>query len=186
MNKEIIINNIKISYTLKRSRKIKLLRLAIYPDASIVVTTPIFTSIYTIEKFLKKKINWIIRKLEDSKNNINLIINQGREDYLKNKEKARLLVLNKINHLNKIYNFKYKRVNIKNQKTLWGSCSSAGNLNFNYKIIYLPNELASYIVVHELCHLKEMNHSQRFWNLIAISIPNYKNIRKELKRYNLK
>jgi predicted metal-dependent hydrolase len=67
------------------------------------------------------------------------------------------------------------------QRSRWGSCSRKGNLNFNYKLIQLPQELADYIVVHELCHLKQFNHSHAFWNLIAETIPNHIELRKILK-----
>jgi hypothetical protein len=61
-----------------------------------------------------------------------------------------------------------------------------GNLNFNYKIALLPERLADYIIVHELCHLKEVNHSQKFWNLVAKMMPDYLEIRNELKRSGIK
>ncbi|MCK5061902.1 M48 family metallopeptidase, partial [Candidatus Parcubacteria bacterium] len=98
------------------------------------------------------------------------------------KEKARKTILNKINALNKHYNFKFNRVAIRNQKTRWGSCSAKGNLNFNYKIIYLPIKLQDYIITHELCHLQELNHSRKFWKLVAKIIPDYLSARKELKK----
>lgn len=83
---------------------------------------------------------------------------------------------------NKVYGFKYGRVTIRNVKTRWGSCSKKGNLNFNYRIVFLPKELADYLVVHELCHLGEFNHSQKFWDLVAKAQPNYKKLRKELRK----
>ncbi|MFA5730367.1 MAG: M48 family metallopeptidase [Candidatus Paceibacterota bacterium] len=61
-----------------------------------------------------------------------------------------------------------------------------GNLNFNYKIALLPERLADYIIVHELCHLKEVNHSQKFWNLVAKMMPDYLEIRNELKKSGIK
>lgn len=97
------------------------------------------------------------------------------------REHARALVKRKILHFNLAYQFKINRVAIKNAKTRWGSCSSKGNLNFNYKIIYLPEELVDYIIVHELCHLKEFNHSKAFWALVAQVIPNFKALNKKLK-----
>lgn len=105
----------------------------------------------------------------------------GVKEYRKFKEHARGFIKEKIVEINKFYNFSFNRVCIKNHKSRWGSCSKKGNLNFNYKIIHLPLELAEYIVVHELCHLKELNHSSRFWALVAKAVPDYKARRKKLK-----
>ena len=102
------------------------------------------------------------------------------------REQARTLVENRLSHFNKMYNFKINRIAIKNTKTRWGSCSSKGNLNFNYKIIYLKPEFADYLIVHELCHLGEMNHSRRFWNLVLKTIPDYAKINKQLKRTSIR
>jgi predicted metal-dependent hydrolase len=109
-----------------------------------------------------------------------------RADYLKKREVARKFVLNKLAAFGPLYMFEYGRVSIKNQKTVWGSCSEKKNLNFNYRIIYLPEDLAEYIIVHELCHLKELNHSANFWNLVSITKPDYKNLRKRLRNYRIK
>jgi predicted metal-dependent hydrolase len=69
---------------------------------------------------------------------------------------------------------KPKRIVIKDQKTKWGSCSSKGNINYNYRIVMAPVNVIDYLVVHELCHLIELNHSQRFWNLVESILPDYK------------
>lgn len=106
-----------------------------------------------------------------------------RTQYLAHKEAARVLVHARLEHFNAIYKFTYKRVVIKNQKTCWGSCSSKGNLNFNYKIVLLPERLADYIIAHELCHLREFNHSRAFWDLVAQTMPDYARARAELKKY---
>lgn len=106
--------------------------------------------------------------------------------YLSNKELARGFVNAKLIKLNSYYGFKYNRVAIRDQKTRWGSCSSRGNLNFNYKIIFLEDDLAEYIIVHELCHLVEMNHSSKFWDRVEKACPDYKSIRQRLKIINLR
>jgi hypothetical protein len=82
---------------------------------------------------------------------------------------------------NALYRYTFKRVSIRNTKSRWGSCSEHGNLNFSYKLLFLPEPLADYIVVHELCHLQELNHSPRFWQLVAQTFPDYKERRKVLR-----
>lgn len=108
-----------------------------------------------------------------------------RRDYLNNKEKAREFVKSRVEYFNNFYGYNYNRISIKDTKTRWGSCSTKFNLNFNYKIIFLPPEIADYIIVHEICHLKEMNHSPNFWILVAHTLPNYKNLRKRLRDISL-
>lgn len=98
------------------------------------------------------------------------------------KEQALALVQERISHFNTHYNFAYNRISIRNQKTRWGSCSTRGNLSFNVKILLLSPEMQDYLVVHELCHLKEFNHSERFWSLVAQQVPNYKEIRYAMRR----
>ena len=103
--------------------------------------------------------------------------------YVKHKEAARALVHARLAHWASIYNLTYKRVAIRNTRSRWGSCSKAGNLNFSYKLILLPLHLADYVIVHELCHLVEFNHSPRFWALVARTLPDYKARKSEIHRY---
>ncbi|MBP9711354.1 MAG: M48 family metallopeptidase [Candidatus Pacebacteria bacterium] len=88
-------------------------------------------------------------------------------------------------HFNAHYNVPLRKVFIKNLKSRWGSCSSRGNLNFNYKILFLPPAVADYIVAHELCHLKHFNHSVEFWALVAETVPHYKQMRAQLRKTHL-
>ena len=80
----------------------------------------------------------------------------------------------------------YGKITIRQQATRWGSCSGKGNLNFNWKLVLLPEELIDYVVVHELAHRKEMNHSPRFWEIVKQQIPDYKERRKRLREYETK
>ncbi len=132
----------------------------------------------SIKKPSKNKVKSKITKLSKTKI-------ARREKYLQYKEVARVLVLERLAIYNQIYQYKYNRISIRDQKTRWGSCSSKGNINFNYKIALLPTHLADYIVVHELCHVGEMNHSSRFWDLVARTIPNYLECRAQLKSIKL-
>ncbi|MEK9157265.1 MAG: M48 family metallopeptidase, partial [Patescibacteria group bacterium] len=91
----------------------------------------------------------------------------------------------RLQHFNQQYGFTIGKVAIKNQTTRWGSCSKKGNLNFNYKVAILPPELQDYLVVHELCHLGEFNHSKAFWQLVAKTIPNHVELRKRLRSFRV-
>lgn len=93
---------------------------------------------------------------------------------------ARALAHARLEHFNQHYHFTYARVFIKDTKSRWGSCSIKSNLNFNYRIALLPPELADFVIVHELCHLKEMNHSPHFWALVAETIPEWQVLRSRL------
>lgn len=101
--------------------------------------------------------------------------------YIQHKEDARKLIHQKLIYWNQFYNLLYKRVAIRNTKRSWGSCSSLKNLNFNYKILFLPPHLQDYIIVHELCHLAQLNHGAEFWALVALHIPNYQACITELR-----
>ena len=101
--------------------------------------------------------------------------------YIKHKEQARMAVHARLAHFNTHYNHTVRRVFIKNSKSRWGSCSSAGNLNFNYKLLFLPPEVLDYVVVHELCHLKEFNHGPEFWLLVEQVLPNHKDLLRQLR-----
>ena len=101
--------------------------------------------------------------------------------YAEHKELAREFVLARLAYFNEFYGFAYNRVAIRNQKRCWGSCTSLKNLNFSYKLLFLPPHLADYIIVHELCHLVELNHGRDFWALVEKQMPDYKSHVRELR-----
>lgn len=107
-----------------------------------------------------------------------------RREYVLYKEAARALVHEKLQFFNQHYKLVWGSVAVRNQKSRWGSCSKAGNLNFNYRIALLPPHLQDYIIVHELCHLKEFNHSNKFWQLVAETISTPHVCKKELHEHS--
>lgn len=109
-----------------------------------------------------------------------------RKEYLLHKEAARKVVHTKLKAFNAHYKHVYGNVAVRNQKSRWGSCSKAGNLNFNYRIVFLPPHVQDYLVVHELCHLQEFNHSTKFWQLVAETVPNYRSYKKELTQMSVR
>lgn len=108
----------------------------------------------------------------------------SKGDFLTHKDMAYEIVRSRLEYFNQFYNFKYNKITIRNQISRWGSCSKKGNLNFNYRIALLKPELADYIVVHELCHLGEFNHSKNFWDLVEKTLPDWRKLRSELKSIN--
>ncbi|MCX6738505.1 MAG: SprT family zinc-dependent metalloprotease [Candidatus Parcubacteria bacterium] len=176
----------KIPYILKRYPRSKRVRLSISRDRALLVTAPKRTPFYFIEQVLQEKQDWIRKTLkyfESFPKPSSLV--SGRKLYEKHKEEARELVSRRLVYWNQFYNFSWGRISIRNQKTRWGSCSKKGNLNFSYKLALLPQELSDYVIVHELCHLKEFNHSKNFWNLVSQAIPDHKEKRKALHQHRL-
>lgn len=102
--------------------------------------------------------------------------------YLAHKEAARALVLARLEHFNQHYGLSWNRVAIRNPRRSWGSCTSLKNLNFSYRILFLPPALQDYIIVHELCHLKELNHGNTFWAHVAEMVPDHTACRVSLRQ----
>lgn len=183
MKRTIVLKGEDYQYVLKISNRARALRLAIYHDGSFVVTMPNRANERIVEDFILKKSKWILDKVEYFKKNPRKeIIKHSEKEIREYKLKAKEYVLPRLQYWNGFYNFRYNKITIKNVKSRWGSCSRKGNLNFSYKIALLSQELADYIIVHELCHLGEMNHSSKFWKLVEKTFPNHKELRKQLKQ----
>jgi len=184
--KKIELNSVDIEYTLRINPRARHIRLAVYGSGDLVVTQPRFVKFEFVENFLQEKAQWILTQITRAKlNSANLAKPLTRRDYLNNREKARSLITERVEYLNQFYNFKYKQINIRDQKTRWGSCSRNGGLNFNFRLLYLEENVRDYVIVHELCHLKEFNHSEKFWKLVAQFVPNFRELRNELKKGQL-
>ncbi len=97
------------------------------------------------------------------------------------RKEAAVILEEKAKYFSQILSVQYKDIRIKDQKSRWGSCSSKGNLNFNFRIIMAPEAVCDYVVIHELCHLTYMNHSEDFWQLVASVCPSYKQYVRWLK-----
>lgn len=182
--KELIIEGERVACLFLRKKNLKRITISISPKKGVSVSYPWLISQKKIEKLVRDKSDWIIRNLKKScEESQNRLLNRGSQrEYLKKKEEAYKMITEKLNYYNQFYNFDYKRVSIRNQRTRWGSCSSKKNLNFNYRIVFLPSDLVDYLAVHELCHLKEMNHSKRFWELVEQVMPDCKKLAKRLRK----
>lgn len=175
--------NKKPKYIIKKSKRAKRMRLAVYCDGSVVVTTPFGINQTIIEKFIADKKQWLTDKINFFKSiDSKAIRSFSKEDYLKHEDEAFDLVNRRVKFFNKKHRFSFNNIFIKNQKTCWGSCTKNKNLNINYKIIFLSKKQQDYIIVHEMCHLKEFNHSRKFWSLVEKIMPNYLEIKNELRK----
>jgi predicted metal-dependent hydrolase len=183
MKKELEMEGCQLNCIFKKNKQSKGIKITLKSNNDFLVTYPWFISQKKAEKFLFKNKSWVLKNLEVLKENKTYkLLNWGaRKDYLRNKERARFLVKERIGELNRFYDFGFNRIAIRDQKTRWGSCSSQNNLNFNYRILFLPDDLVDYLIVHELCHLQEMNHSQNFWELVAQTIPDYRQKSRKLR-----
>lgn len=97
------------------------------------------------------------------------------------RKEALFVISEKAEEFAKLLSVHFKDIRIKDQKSRWGSCSSKGNLNFNWRIIMAPEPVCDYVVIHELCHLVFMDHSVNFWNLVESICPDYRQYKKWLK-----
>lgn len=97
------------------------------------------------------------------------------------RENAKKIITARVGHWAAALGLEHGRICIKDQRTLWGSCSGKKNLNFNWRLAAAPPEALDYVVIHELCHLREMNHSKRFWALVGAACPDYKARRRWLR-----
>lgn len=174
------------AYTLKRSSRARNMRITIYRTGDVRVTAPRLVPTFLINRFVTSKNGWIERKVAEFRDKSfvpkpNIWGTGKRREYLAYKKAVRILAVEKVKHFAFKYGLKYGKITIRNQKTRWGSCSRKGNLNFSYRIVFLPPELQDYLVVHEMCHIKEFNHSKAFWELVEKEVPDFRQLRKRLK-----
>lgn len=183
MKRQINLHNRVIDYSVRRSKRAKRMRLAVYCDGNFVITVPNAFPSTLIDSYLIAKSKWVVSKIDFfEKLNKRQKLSFGDDGYAVYQDKALKMVTERLTELNnENYGFKFNQIAIRNQKTRWGSCSKKRNLNFNYKILFLSLKMRDYIIIHELCHLKEFNHSNKYWRLIAKAMPNYLNIIEELK-----
>ncbi len=168
---------------IRRKRGLRGLRLSVHAGGRIVVSAPLSSPRSRIKEFVESQAEWIKSAGGRLKTqNRGLLHQGGRKDFLEKRHRAMALACELISRLDPYREFKVAGISIRNQSSRWGSCSRAGRLNFNYRIIYLPARLREYLVMHELCHLKEFNHSRRFWAFVAAKLPDYAQRRKEFKR----
>ena len=167
-----------LSYQIIRSDR-KTIGIQIIPGGSVVVRCPKRMRLDDIRRFVESKSDWIEKHLAGR--DVVAPEKLTEQEVKRLREKTMQLVTERVKHYAPMMGVQYHQIVIRTQRTRWGSCSSKGNLSFNCLLGLMPPEVLDYVVVHELCHLIEMNHSKQFWDAVEQMMPDYKVHRKWLK-----
>lgn len=156
-----------IEYKLEKSMR-KTIAMT-FRNKQLVVKAPFFVTKKSVDSFVKKNIHWINDQQEKLKESV---LDESKIPQYK--KDARAYIIPKVEWYAKKFGFSYNKIRITSATTRWGSCSSRKNLNFSYRLILTPAEMIDYVIVHELCHLRQMNHSHKFWAEVEAIMPDYK------------
>lgn len=172
--------NVAVRIRKSRTRQI---RISVSAGGAIL-TLPYFVSYRRGFAFLKEKEDWVVEKFKEFTSGPTSFLRQGsRNEFKMLRTEALRVVEECVRKYAAGYDVLPKKISIRNQKTRWGSCSQRETLCFSYRLILLPERLREYVIVHELSHLREFNHSPAFWALVARVFPDYRGLREELKRF---
>lgn len=160
-----------MDYELIRSDR-KTLALQLKPDGGLVVRAPRRMAQRTIDRFVREHWDWVERQREKL-SALPTVEKLTEEELAALKKRARNVFLARTAYFAPVVGVRCGRVSVRSQRSKWGSCSSQGNLNFNCLLLLAPMEVLDYVVVHELCHRLEMNHSPRFWAEVRRVLPDY-------------
>ena len=165
---------------MRESARARRARIVVVPGCPPEVVVPLRTSERTIRALLDQHEGWLARQLARTREP-RLTLEPMTEH--EGRRRARALVHELVGNEAPRLRVSVTRIAIRDQRTRWGSCSSRGTLSFNWRLVLAPLEVAEYVVVHELCHLREPNHSPRFWQLVAAARPGYRDERRWLAEH---
>lgn len=173
-----------LDYELIRSGR-KTLALYVRRDGSVEVRAPLRISKAYIDDFVSKKQDWIesTRSKLSARQAAKKIIRLTDKEAEQYKKQAKAYLQRKCRYFSGIMGLRHGEIKINGAKTRWGSCNRKGDINFTWRLLLMPEELVDYVVVHELAHLMEMNHSSRFWSVVERTIPDFKARRKKLREF---
>lgn len=153
-------------------------------EGKVVVRAPLRYPASRIETFVQQHEDWLQKKLLEQKNHRNALPVPAQEEEYAYREQARRVLTEKTARYAKQMGVTYGRISIRGQKTRWGSCSAKGNLNYNWKLMLCPEEVQDYVVVHELAHRREMNHSKAFYRIVEEILPDYRACMRWLREHS--
>lgn len=173
-----------LEYVLIRSKR-KTLALYVKRDGSIEVRAPLRISKACIDDFILKKRGWIEKTQNklSARQTAKRIIRLTAKEEVQYKKQAKTYLQQKCLFFSQIMGLRHGEVKINSAKTRWGSCNRKGDINFSYRLLFVPEDLIDYVVVHELAHVREMNHSAGFWTIVERIMPDYKARRKRLREF---
>lgn len=177
MPKEELVKIAGLSVLLVRSSR-KTLAVQIRADGTVIARAPLRMPKDRILCFLSEKASWIrmqqgrMQEREKMRQQARIHLDAAQEKELR--ERAKSVLAQRTAYFARQIGVTYGRIAVRDQKTRWGSCSQTGNLNFNFRLILAPLEVLDYVVVHELCHRRQMNHSTQFWQEVAQVLPDYR------------
>ena len=165
------------AYKVLRSRR-RTISIEVNRDLEVIVRAPRWVAKRDIRYFVDEKEGWIRKTIARLERERELQKDQPDERLTQEElndlvRKAREVIPERVEHYAQLIGVTYGRITIRHQKTRWGSCSAKGNLNFNCLLMLAPPEVLDAIVVHELCHRREMNHSERFYREVHRIYPDY-------------
>lgn len=174
-----------VSYGLIRARR-KTMALKVSEDGTVTVRIPYGVRPEEADRFVEAHVDWIRKRIAECRERAAARPAYTDREREAGKRLAKELLLKKCRYFAERMGVSYGTVTVREQKTRWGSCSAKGNLNFNWKLTLMPEEILDYLVVHELAHRVEMNHSPAFWAVVAEEIPDYKTRREWLRQNGAK
>ena len=167
----------------RRSRR-RTLSLELTEDGRVLLRAPLRCPRRELEAFAEKNRGWIERKLRESEERrraLAAIPKLSEEELRALQKRGRQVFPARCAQLAPLLGVDYGRISVRRQRSKWGSCSAKRNLNFNCLLLLAPERVLDYVVAHELCHLREMNHSARFWALVERLCPDYRESRRWLR-----
>ena len=167
-----------ISYRLVRSCR-KTIALEVRPDGTVLVRAPLRMSAERVDAFVRSREDWLRAHISRAPR-VQKLTEAELADLA---GKARTDLVRRTGAWAEKMGIRFGRITIRCQRTRWGSCSGKGNLNFNCLLMLAPEPVRDYVVVHELCHRREMNHSPAFWALVEGTMPDYRDCRAWLKTH---
>ena len=170
---------------LERSKRARRLNISVKPFTGARVAVPYGLSFESAEKMALSKARWIKKHLDKVKEIEKKQVAIANDLPEIDKAEARKKLTHRLNELSRQYGFTYNRVFIRNQKTRWGSCSARNNISLNSKLLSLPQELIDYVILHELVHTRERNHSKSFWAELNKFVGDARALKSRLKEYSL-